>query len=127
MKMECVRYSAEGNEPFWHEEIDDVGRYLRLAAEFGCTEQGEVLCRSLESALRDVKKGFEELVLSAGDPDEPDDLPSILALRPAGPRQLLHGLPEDYAQRLRGAFYGRMAGCTLGAALEFEPIPAAKS
>lgn len=40
MKMESVRYSAERNEPFWHEEIDDIGRYLRLAAEFGCTEQG---------------------------------------------------------------------------------------
>ena len=51
MKMESVRYSAERNEPFWHEEIDDIGRYLRLAAEFGCTEQGEALCRSLESAL----------------------------------------------------------------------------
>ena len=31
-------------------------------------------------------------------------------------------LPYDYGNRLRGAFNGRMAGCTLGAALEFRSV-----
>ena len=127
MKIEQVHYSDRFQEAFWHEEIDDISRYLRLAAEYGRTQEGESYCRELEDALKQVKQKFEQLALSARDPQEPDDLPEILAQRPDGPRQLLTGLPEDYAQRLRGAFYGRMAGCTLGAALEFEPIPAAKS
>ena len=127
MKIEQVHYSDRFQEAFWHEEIDDISRYLRLAAEYGRTQEGESYCRELEDALKQVKQKFEQLALSARDPQEPDDLPEILVQRPDGPRQLLTGLPEDYAQRLRGAFYGRMAGCTLGAALEFEPIPAAKS
>lgn len=127
MKLEHIHYSREANEAFWHEELDDIGRYLRLAAEFGCAEEGEDCRRELETSLAHVKERFEKLVLAARDPDEPDDLPSILALRPAGPRRLLGRLPADYGERLRGAFYGRMAGCTLGAALEFEPISAAKS
>lgn len=56
------------------------------------------------------------------DADEPDDLESIRALRPDGPRRLCMGLPADDGRRLRGAFCGRMAGCTLGAALEFHSL-----
>ena len=88
MKLEHIHYSGEANEAFWHEELDDIGRYLRLAAEFGCAKEGEDCRRELEASLAHVKERFEKLVLAARDPDEPDDLPSILALRPAGPRRL---------------------------------------
>lgn len=50
---------------------------------------------------------------------EPDDLERIRRLRPPGPRRLWDRfLPDVYADRLRGAFLGRAAGCTLGAPVE---------
>jgi ADP-ribosylglycohydrolase len=55
---------------------------------------------------------------------EPNDLEAIRALRPRGPRRLWAALnPAVYRDRLAGAFLGRMAGCTLGAPVEFWPIP----
>jgi ADP-ribosylglycohydrolase len=50
---------------------------------------------------------------------EPNDLPSIRALRPRGPRRYWNELPrEGLRSRLRGAWLGRAAGCTLGAPVE---------
>lgn len=127
MKIKDVRYSERLREnPMW-DQIDDLTRYLRLSAEFGCGKQGEALYDELEKCIQNTLHQFQQLVLSAKDPDEPDSLAEIRALRPHGPRCLQKSLPADYAERLRGAFYGRMAGCTLGAALEFEPIEAAKN
>lgn len=127
MKIEDVHYSELLNaNPLW-DQIDDITRYLRLSAEFGCSREGEVIYQKLQQQICRSLHEFEELVLSAKDPDEPDTLSEIRALRPAGPRILLSEIPSDYGERLRGAFYGRMAGCTLGAALEFEPISAARS
>jgi ADP-ribosylglycohydrolase len=67
---------------------------------------------------------------SAGPPaeqavaaNEPPGLESIRALRRPGPRRIWTTLQEDvYLDRLEGALYGRMAGCTLGAPVEFWPI-----
>ncbi len=54
---------------------------------------------------------------------EPNDLDTIRVLRRPGPRRLWTTLNEDvYFERLEGALYGRMAGCTLGAPVEFWPI-----
>ena len=54
---------------------------------------------------------------------EPNDLDAIRALRRPGPRRLWTTLQEDvYFERLEGALYGRLAGCTLGAPVEFWPI-----
>lgn len=54
---------------------------------------------------------------------EPNDFPTIRALRGPGPRRLWATLRKDvYFERLAGALYGRMAGCTLGAPVEFWPI-----
>ena len=39
MKIEQVHYSDRFQEAFWHEEIDDISRYLRLAAEYGRTQE----------------------------------------------------------------------------------------
>jgi hypothetical protein len=51
---------------------------------------------------------------------EPNDLDAIRALRRPGPRRLWASLRKDvYSERLEGAFIGRMAGCTLGAPVEF--------
>jgi ADP-ribosylglycohydrolase len=54
---------------------------------------------------------------------EPDALGAILALRPRGPRRMWPTFDDRaYADRLAGALLGRMAGCTLGAPVEFCPI-----
>lgn len=50
---------------------------------------------------------------------EPDDYAAILALRPGGPRKLWKRLRlRGLSHRLRGAWLGRAAGCTLGAPVE---------
>ena len=56
---------------------------------------------------------------------EPNALDAVLALRPRGPRRLWQGLPtREFRSRLRGAWLGRAAGCTLGAPVE-DWLPAA--
>lgn len=50
---------------------------------------------------------------------EPNDLAAIRSGRPAGPRRMWEKFrPGEYADRIRGAFLGRAAGCTLGAPVE---------
>ena len=127
LKIQSIQYSEKINEsPLW-DQLDDLTRYLRLAAEFGCGNDGEALYKELERSMENTLRSFQSLVLSAKDPDEPDSLAEIRKLRPQGPRCLQKALPADYSNRLRGAVFGRMAGCTLGAALEFEPIASAKN
>jgi ADP-ribosylglycohydrolase len=55
---------------------------------------------------------------------EPNPLAAIRKLRPAGPRRMWKSFDRaEYLQRLEGALLGRMAGCTLGAPVEFWDIP----
>lgn len=109
------------------ERVEELTRYLRLSAEYGCAETGEALFQDFYKDLEGYIAKYDILVNSQKDPDEPDSLEEILLLRPEGPRRMTHIIPEDYPERLRGAFYGRMAGCTLGAALEFQPVDAMKA
>lgn len=54
---------------------------------------------------------------------EPNALDAIRALRQPGPRRLWATFQaEDYSERLAGALLGRLAGCTLGAPVEFWSI-----
>lgn len=118
MKIKDVHYVSYPHTRM-SEKLDNLSRYLRLSAEYGCPEQGEKLLHGFEADLDRALDAFEKLVMTQTDPEEPDSLEEIRKLRPDGPRRLK---AEDYARRLRGAFYGRMAGCTLGAALEFNPV-----
>lgn len=126
MKIEQIHY-PELHGSAMHETLDFIMRYSQLAAEFGEGEKSEEILQSLRQSMQDVMETYQSLALSCHDPDEPDDLESIRALRPDGPRRLCEGIPADYASRLRGALNGRMAGCTLGAALEFHPTDDAKN
>lgn len=121
MKIKDVKYVPFSQTLLW-EKVDDITRYLRLSAEFGCSEDGKKIMDEFEANMNKVVEQFQNLVLAQKDADEPDDLESIRALRPDGPRRMTTEIPADYMERLRGAFYGRMAGCTLGAALEFNPV-----
>lgn len=126
MKIKNVKY-VPFDGVVLAEKVDDITRYLRLSAEFGCQEEGKKIFEAFEEKIEQCLTEFQNLVLAQEDADEPDDLETIKKLRPDGPRKMTDKVPEDYLERLRGAFYGRMAGCTLGAALEFNPISTMKA
>ena len=121
MKIEQISYGP-AMDASMQEKLNQLLLYRRLAAEWGRSGEGEALIHRLDDTMDELMDAFQQVALSAGDPDEPNDLEAIRALRPKGPRRLCEALPADYAERLRGAFYGRMAGCTLGAALEFHSL-----
>lgn len=125
MRIKNVRY-VPFDSFILQERVDELTRYLRLSAEYGCMEEGKELFQNFGKDLEAYISKYEELVMGQRDTDEPDSLEEIKALRPDGPRRMSAAITDDYAERLRGAFYGRMAGCTLGAALEFQPVDAMK-
>lgn len=121
MKIEDIHY-VQVEEVTVMEKLTNLFRYLQLSAEVGCAEQGKGLLDEAVADLDRCAKAFQRLVLEQEDPSEPFELDAIKALRPVGPRRMLDQLPPDYMSRLKGSFNARMAGCTLGAALEFQPV-----
>ena len=97
--------------------------YAQLKAEYGSLGISDILSntrRSLRFSLAQLKKlpVDRELALQ-----EPNSLEAIQALRPKGPRRQWPRINMDtYLDRLEGALLGRMAGCTLGAPVEFWQI-----
>jgi len=97
--------------------------YAQLKAEYGSEGVREIIAdarRALRSSLAELKKlpVNPDLALK-----EPNSLKAIQALRPKGPRRLWKVVDMDlYRDRLEGALLGRMAGCTLGAPVEFWAI-----
>ena len=70
-----------------------------------------------------MKRQMAELIALPDDAAmsaaEPNDQPSIRALRPDGERRLWNLLPKrQYRECLTGALLGRFAGCTLGSIVE---------
>lgn len=131
MKIRDIKYPViPGSEhalPFFDilmEATDDISRYAKLGAELGLSEESERLVAHAQEELDRVRVSLDNLVNTAeGDPTEPEAIDQIKALRPAGMRRISRSVPTDYAERLRGALLGRFAGCTLGAAVEFLPVP----
>lgn len=111
--------------PDLHKLVEFIEEYTRLKHEYGAADAGRLLAdagRKLEALLERIKKQPVSGVLSQ---KEPDGLNEIQALREAGPRRLWAKLDESrYMDRLQGAFIGRMAGCTLGAPVEFWSVEA---
>jgi len=95
-----------------------INRYATQKVEFGAAGVAEKVAE-IEALL---KQKVAELDALPNDPElakaEPDDLPSILALRPSGRRRILSSLPDDFRDRLAGAWLARCAGCTLGSIVE---------
>ena len=95
-----------------------INRYAMQKVEFGATGVAEKVAE-IEALL---KQNVVELDALPNDAElrkaEPDDLPSILALRPPGSRRTWSSLPADFRDRLEGSWLGRCAGCTLGSIVE---------
>jgi ADP-ribosylglycohydrolase len=97
--------------------------YSQLQHEYGARG----VERELEAALRAMRSGLKRLRALPADPklaaQEPNGLAAIRKLRPAGPRRMWKSFDRaKYLDRLEGALLARMAGCTLGAPVEFWPI-----
>ena len=110
--------------PEFSKLADLIALQAQLKTEYGSKRVTSPLLR----AERAMRAALRELQALPADRElarrEPKELEAIRALRPRGPRRLWAALnPAVYRDRLAGAFLGRMAGCTLGAPVEFWPIP----
>lgn len=116
-----MRYPSAAN---LKHELDLLECYSQLKHEYGARG----IQRVLDRAFRELRAARAALRNLPDDPGlarrEPNDLAAIRRLRPAGPRRLWPRFDADaYAERVEGALLGRMAGCTLGAPVEFWDIP----
>ena len=95
-----------------------INRYAMQKVEFGASGVAEKVAE-IEALLKQKVAELDALPNDAAlEKAEPDDLPSILALRPPGGRRLQSSLSADFRDRLEGAWLGRCAGCTLGSIVE---------
>ena len=102
---------------------EQIELYSQLMHEYGAKDIQPLIDeteRKLSAALESLKALPIDQDLLA---KEPDDLEAIKALRPDGPRKMWKTLDKDlYLEKLEGAFLSRMAGCILGAPVEFWPV-----
>jgi ADP-ribosylglycohydrolase len=102
---------------------EELELYTQLKSEYGAKGISTTLsntAKALQSALAELKSLPIDSTL---EEQEPNDLRKIQSLRPTGPRRLWNTIDKaTYCNRLEGALLGRMAGCTLGASVEFWPI-----
>ena len=108
--------------------VEEVELYGQLKTEYGAKGTSAVTTKAIK-ALRVTVKELKRLpidgVLAAR---EPDDLEKIKAQRPKGARRLWQSFDASiYRDRVEGALLGRMAGCTLGAPVEFWPVDKMKA
>lgn len=92
-------------------------------------EQGVDTAPILKRLHKELKRARKSLVKEEPDKKalarEPNALEEIRALRPEGPRKLWNKLQsKGLADRMRGAWLGRAAGCTLGVPVEGWSIDA---
>ena len=95
-----------------------INRYAMQKVEFGAPGVAEKVAE-IEALLKQKVAELDALPNDAAlEKAEPDDLETILGLRPPGSRRLSSSLPDDFRDRLEGAWLGRCAGCTLGSIVE---------
>jgi len=109
--------------PDLKQEAELLAHYSQLRHEYGARAIQPILDR----ARRELRAAIAAVRRLPDDPGlarrEPNELKRIQKLRPGGPRRIWEGFDaRAYAGRLEGALLGRMAGCTLGAPVEFWDI-----
>jgi len=107
--------------PYFNKLNDEIGR-LVLWADLR-KEQGlpvDAAVNDLTRRARALRRKLEAMHRRPNDERrEPNDLKEIQALRPPGPRKIWAKFSaRECADKVRGAFLGRAAGCTLGAPVE---------
>jgi ADP-ribosylglycohydrolase len=102
--------------------ISQLIEYSRLKCEYGATDVDDLLMEA-EQTLRSAVSRVKDLPIDKGlETQEPDQLSEIRKLRPDGPRRIWRSLGDRYPEKLEGALLGRLAGCTLGAMVEFWSV-----
>ena len=95
-----------------------LNAYAQQKVEFGAQGVAEKVAE-IEALIREKVAELDALPNDAKlEKAEPDDLETILSLRPAGSRRVWSSLPDDFPERLEGSWLGRCAGCTLGSIVE---------
>lgn len=109
--------------PDFQSTVSEIIEYVRLKAEYGSTGLDSFLFnldQTLKSSLDTLKNMSIDKQLTA---KEPDTLAEIRRLRPDGVRKIWNEIPNDiYRDKLEGALISRLAGCTLGAPVEFHSV-----
>lgn len=95
-----AKYLHEMDVPDVEEKLNEIYGYL----ENSLNELKNIPFRALENEL------------------EPSNYKEILQIRPEGPRKIWTTLEDSYDDKLAGALLARMAGCILGAPVEFHSI-----
>ena len=107
---------------------EELELYAQLKSEYGSKGVSGPLsnaAKALRLALSELKRLPIDRNLAK---QEPNSLEGIQALRPSGPRRMWSTLEKRaYRDRLEGALLGRLAGCTLGAPVEFWSIERMKA
>ena len=100
------------------DEVRELNLWADLRYEQGMAVKGKMA--ALAGRVRALRRELAAARRSAGqERAEPNALKAILAARPDGPRKMWDRFrSREYAGRVRGAFLGRAAGCTLGAPVE---------
>ena len=114
--------------PDFERLIEQIRLYSQLRHEQGAKNIRSIL-KEAEKDLSATLAKLKKLPIEAKRKNrEPDDLENIKPLRPKGDRRLWSQLDKAvYVEKLEGAFLGRMAGCTLGAPVEFYSIDRMKA
>jgi len=114
---------AYPNMPNVGDRMEKMKSYAELMHEYGANGIQEVLDKAtaaVDAAIAQLQALPVDEALQA---KEPDCLDAIKALRTDGPRKMWKSFDaEKYREKLRGAFYARAAGCTLGSIVEFWPV-----
>ena len=105
--------------------VNLINEYAKLKHEYGAAGIEAIIDETDGFLQSQLEKITALPVCEKLAAKEPDDLPGIKKLRAPSERERRLWAAFDkprYADRLKGALYGRMAGCVLGAAVEFWPI-----
>lgn len=114
--------------PDFEHLIEQLRLYSQLKHEQGAGKIRPVL----KQAEKNLKTALIQLKRIPVGPNQknrvPNDLDRFRSLRPKGIRRIWPRLERNtYPEKLEGALLGRMAGCTLGAPVEFYPIDRMKA
>ena len=105
--------------------IGMINEYAKLKHEYGTAGiEIENIIGDADKFLREQLEKMTALkICDELSAKEPNDLQEIKKLRVSSDRILWKSFNKSvYADKLKGAFLGRMAGCTLGAPVEFWSI-----
>jgi len=105
------------------EKFEEMKCFAELMHEYGAEGLQEIIdgvSTKMDDAIAAIQKLSIDKALEA---KEPNCLDEIKAMRADGPRKLWKSFDADkYRDKLRGAFYARAAGCTLGSIVEFWSV-----